>query len=146
LEEELAGAQKQRDELNGKLAAQQQAAEESKRRSTELENRLRDSHGEAERAKAEQGRLETELRGQLKAAKAAVEKTETACREEAKRSKRLEEELAGVQKQRDELNGKLAARSRRRRVQTTEHRTREPAPRQPWRSGASQGGTGTPGD
>jgi len=51
LEEELAGVQKQRDELNGKLAAQQQAAEESKGRSAELENRLRDSHGEAERAK-----------------------------------------------------------------------------------------------
>jgi len=55
LEEELAGVQKQRDELNGKLTTVQQAAEESKRRSAELENRLRESNGEAERAKGGTG-------------------------------------------------------------------------------------------
>jgi len=88
-----------------KLTTVQQAAEESKRRSAELENRLRESNGEAERAKAERGRLESELGGQLKAAKAAVEKAEAACREEAQRSKRFEAEWAGLQKQNDELNG-----------------------------------------
>jgi len=50
LEEELAGVQKQRDEFNGKLTTQQQAAEESKRRSAELENLLRENQGEAEQA------------------------------------------------------------------------------------------------
>src|SRR5207248_1198053 len=60
LEEELAGAQKQRDEFNGKLTTQQQAVEESKRRSAELENLLRESHGEAERAREERERLETD--------------------------------------------------------------------------------------
>jgi len=55
LEEELADVQKQRDELNGKLTTVQQAAEESKRRSAELENRLRENHGETERARAEWG-------------------------------------------------------------------------------------------
>src|SRR5205823_4485063 len=130
LQEELAGVQKQRDEFNGKLTTQQQAAEESKRRSAELENRLRDSIGEAERARAERGRLESELGGQLKAAKAAVEKAEAAGREEGQRSKRLEEELAGVQKQRDEFNGKLAAQQQaaeesKRRSAELENRLRE---------------------
>src|SRR5207245_2099797 len=107
LEEELADVQKQRAELNDELTTVQQAAEESKRRSAELENRLRDRKGEVERAREERERLETELGGQLKVAKTAVEKAEAAGREEARQNKRLEEELAGVQKQRDEFNGKL---------------------------------------
>src|SRR2546427_1971884 len=74
--------------------------------------------------------LESELGGQLKAAKAAVEKTETARREEGQRSKRLEEELAGVQKQRDEFNGKLttvqqAAEESKRRSTELESRLRD---------------------
>ncbi|PYM15443.1 MAG: hypothetical protein DME18_04235, partial [Verrucomicrobia bacterium] len=73
-EEEMAGLQKHRDELSSQLALAQQAAEESKQRKEELENRLRESAGETERAKAEQGRLESELGGQLKAAKSAAEK------------------------------------------------------------------------
>jgi DNA-binding response OmpR family regulator/chromosome segregation ATPase len=108
-EEELTTLQKQRDELGNKLAAEQRAAGESKRRSEELENRLRESTTETERAKAERSRLESELGGQLKAANAATEKVEAARREEAERSKRFEQELTALQKQRDELSNKLAA-------------------------------------
>jgi len=108
-EEELGGLQKQREELSGKLTTAEQAAGESKRRSEELEKRLCESTGETERVKTEQARLESELGGQLKAAKATAAKAEAACREEAKRSKRFEEELGTLQKQGEELSGKLAA-------------------------------------
>ena len=87
LEEELAGVQKQRDELNGKLATVQQAAEESKRRSAELENRLREGNEQLEHARtelerqvADRVRLESELDEQLTAAKEAVQRAEAACR------------------------------------------------------------------
>src|SRR5206468_4319570 len=100
-EEEMAGLQKHRDELSSQLALAQQAAEESKQRKEELENRLRESAGETERAKEEQGRLESELAGQLKAAKAAAENAEAATPEETKQGKRLEEEVSNLQKQRD---------------------------------------------
>src|SRR5206468_1252351 len=115
-EEELDGQQKQGEELSGKLATAQQAAGESKRRREELEKRLRESTGETERAKTERARLESELGGHLKAAKAAAEKAEAAaakaeaaCREEAKRSKQFEEERGNLQKQGEELSGRLAA-------------------------------------
>ncbi|HKS38308.1 MAG TPA: response regulator, partial [Verrucomicrobiae bacterium] len=78
LEQELTTLQQQRDELGNQLALAQQEAAESKRRSEELENRLRESTVETERVKTEHSRLESELGGQLKAAKAATEKAEAA--------------------------------------------------------------------
>src|SRR5207249_6638032 len=131
------GQQKQSEGLRGKLAMARPAAGDSKRRSEELEQRLRESTGETELAKTERARLESELGGHLKAAKAAAEKAEAAaakaeaaCREEAKRSKQFEEERGNLQKQGEELSGRLAAaqqaRSEERRV-GKEGRTRRSA-------------------
>ncbi|HYT61930.1 MAG TPA: hypothetical protein VEL06_17250, partial [Haliangiales bacterium] len=53
--------------------------------------------------------LESKWREQLNGAKAAAEKAETACKQEAQRSRAVEAELAGLRQVRDELNGKLAA-------------------------------------
>src|SRR6266567_2546509 len=137
-EEDLANLRKGYDELNGKLAAEQQAAAESRRRSEELENRLRENATELERVKAElakhaeeRGRLESEWREQLDTANALTKKMETAWLEEAgrnkafeerlrilsrslkleqaERTKRFEVEVAGLGQERDELNGKLLA-------------------------------------
>src|SRR6266571_298209 len=135
-EEDLANLRKGYDELNGKLAAEQQAAAESRRRSEELEHRLRENTAELERVKAElakhaeeRGRLESEWRAQLDAANALTKKMETAWLEEAarnkafedrlrilsqslkleqtERTKRFEAEVAGLGQERDELNAKL---------------------------------------
>src|SRR5205807_924626 len=122
-EEQLCNLQKERDEVSGKLTAEQKATGEFKRRTEELENELRERNEQLEHAKtglerhaADRARLESELGEQLKLAKAAAEKAEAAaakaeaaCREEAKRSKQFEEELGGQQQQRQELSGKLAA-------------------------------------
>jgi len=87
----------------------QQAAGESKRRSEELGKRLSESTGGTQRVRTKRARLKSDLGGQLKAVKAAAAKAKTACREEARRSKRLEQELSNLQQQRGELSGKLAA-------------------------------------
>src|SRR5437660_9801678 len=103
-EGEWASLQQQREELSGKLAAEQQAAGESRRWTEELEKQLRERNQQLEHAKtglerqaADRARLESELGEQLEVAKAAAEKAEAAaakaeaaCREEAKRSKQFE--------------------------------------------------------
>src|SRR5439155_124067 len=87
LEEERSNLQKQREELSGKLAAAQQAAGESKRRTEELEKRLGERNQQLEHAKtgleqhaADRARLESELGEQLEVAKAAVQRAEAVCR------------------------------------------------------------------
>ncbi|MGH8245774.1 MAG: response regulator, partial [Gammaproteobacteria bacterium] len=87
-EHELAALRKERDELSGKLTAEQQAVAESKRRAEELEVRLRDNATEFAGAKAEldkqtvdRQRSEAEWRGQLETAKALTRTLEAACAE-----------------------------------------------------------------
>src|SRR6266700_2071428 len=136
-EVEVAGLGQERDELNGKLFAEQQAAAESKLRADALESHLRDSAEEGEAAKAkletqaaEQKRLESEWREQLNTAEALTKKLEAAWLEADARNKRFEQELAGLRQVRDDLNGKLTAEQKaaaesKRRVEELESRLRE---------------------
>jgi PAS domain S-box-containing protein len=138
LEEELAKLRLTYGELNDKLRAEQQAAAESMRRGKELESRLHANAEDLELVKTDadqhteqQGNLETALRAQLDAAKAATERAEAGLKEEAARNKSFEErlrtlcdnlrreqtertkrfgnEVAGLRQVGDELRGKLSA-------------------------------------
>jgi len=114
-EELLTGLRKERDELNGKLKAEQQAAEESKRLADDLQTRLGRNSVEFETARTElekrnaaRERVESEWSQRLQTAKALTQKLETAWAGAVERNRRLEGELAGLQQERDELTGKLA--------------------------------------
>jgi len=79
--EELAALQRARDGLNARVAAEQQAAAESRHRSEELGQRLAEGAKEVQRVKAElekqaaeRGSAERELREQLQTAKAVAER------------------------------------------------------------------------
>jgi PAS domain S-box-containing protein len=122
-EKALAGLRRERDEIQagraGDQEAAQRAAAESKRQADEFEARLRESAAELERVKAEfqkqsadRGTSETDLRGQLDAAKSGAEKIEAAFKDEAGRCIRLEAEITGLQRVRDELNGQQVAAQR----------------------------------
>jgi chromosome segregation ATPase len=115
-EKKLAGLRQEHDQLNQKFTTEQQAAAEARRRSEELENQLRETAGELERVHTEltrhaeeQSHLESNQRTQLDAGRTATEKAEAAWLEEAERSKRFEDELAGLRQERDQLNQKFAA-------------------------------------
>ena len=115
-EEELVGLRKERDELNGKLAAEKQAASGSAQRAQELESSLSRNASEFERAKAELDRQsaereesESKWREQLDTAWVLKEKLEGAWAGAVERNKRFEEELAALRQERNELNGKLQA-------------------------------------
>lgn len=115
-EQELAGIRQEHDQLNQKFTTEQQAAAEARRRTEELESQLRETTNELERVHTEltrhaeeQSHLETRQLTQLDAGKTATEKAEAAWLEEAERSKRFEEELAGIRQERDQLNQKFAA-------------------------------------
>ena len=108
--EELAALRKAREELNARVTGEAQAAAESKRRSEEREQRLREKQAEVERLKTELDRhaADKELPEKLKAAQEAAQKAEAACKEEATRRTQFEQELARLNQAREELNGKLA--------------------------------------
>lgn len=84
--------------------------------SAEIHERLRQSTAALEHARsnleqesAERTRIESQWREQLNAAKALIGQTETILKEREAQCTQLEEELAGLRKVRDELQGKLAA-------------------------------------
>jgi chromosome segregation ATPase/CheY-like chemotaxis protein len=113
---ELNSLQQVRDELGGKLAAEQQAAAESKQRSEEIGKQLRETTAELERVRTElarhaeeRTRLESEHRAQLEAGKTETEKAEASRLEEAERSKRIEAELVELRRERDELNNRFTS-------------------------------------
>lgn len=124
--EDLVALQQAREELNAKLTAEGQAAAESKGRSEQREQQLRETAAEVERLKADlakhtaQGLAQAELAEKLKAAEAAARNAEAACKEEAGRGAQFEKELARLNRAREELNERLvleeraAAESRRR--------------------------------
>ena len=62
LERELAIVRQELADMDGKLSSELQPALEWRRRAKELEEMLRESNTELERARSERGRLETELR------------------------------------------------------------------------------------
>jgi PAS domain S-box-containing protein len=115
-EEELVSLRQERDELNSRLAAEQQGAGESTRCAEELEVRLSRNAAEFERAKAElekqtaeRERSESSLREQLDTAWIAKKEVEGAWAGAVERNKRFEEELANLRREHEELNQKLAA-------------------------------------
>src|SRR5712692_10303360 len=136
-EEELVALRQARGELSAKLATEQQEAAASRRRGEELEHRLRENGNEVERIKAElhkqaeeRAGVESQLREQLNAAKAATDNTGAAHKEAAARHSQLEAELAALRQAREELKGKLAAEQQnaaesRRRSEELEERLRE---------------------
>lgn len=114
LEQELAEMRKAREELDGKFAQAQQAAEDAARRAQELEQRLSQSAVELERAQAElakqkqeMGSAESELRQQLEAANAASRQAETAHQQAQARCAQLEQELAALGQAREALNSQF---------------------------------------
>ncbi len=102
LEEELAGLRWERDELQTKFVAEQQAAGKSQHELKELKTNL-------ENQLAERVRLESEWREQLTASKAASSKLETTLKERETRCGQLEEDLAGLRQTRDELQNRFTA-------------------------------------
>ena len=114
--EELVSLRHERDELNSKLAAEQQGAGDSTRRAEELEARLSRNAAEFERAKAElekqtaeRQRSESALREQFDTVWIAKLEVEGAWAGAVERNKRFEEELAALRREHDELNRKLEA-------------------------------------
>lgn len=114
-EQELISLRQERDELDHKFAAEQKAGTESTERATDLAKRLAKNAADFERAKAELGqqnaerqRIESAWREQLDTAFIAKKQIEGAWAGEVERSKRLEEELAQLRQEHDELAGKLA--------------------------------------
>lgn len=69
LERELTVVRQELAEMDGKLSSELQPALEWRRRAKELEEMLRESNGELERARAERARLETELRASQNASR-----------------------------------------------------------------------------
>ncbi len=115
LEKELAGLQQLRDELQGKVATEQQATAKARQEIKELQERQHQGTAELERTKtaleqqsAERTRLESVWREQLNAATTTASQTGTALKEKEARCHQLEKESAGLQQLRDELQGKLA--------------------------------------
>jgi chromosome segregation ATPase len=115
-ERELAQLQQSRDELLAKLTTEQLASTEAKARNETLEQQSRESLAKLERVQAElvhhtgeRAGLESDLRAQLDAARTATAQAEAARSEAAERSKRAEEELAGVRQERHELQEKFTA-------------------------------------
>jgi chromosome segregation ATPase len=114
LEQDAAKLRQERDDFQARLTAEQQAAAQFKQREQEFEAQSRKFTGDLDQAKAEAERREcthSELRGQLEAAKQAVDSANTALKEEAARRQKLEEQLQTLersQKQKQtERNGRL---------------------------------------
>lgn len=136
-EEELKRIREARDELNRKLAEEEQAAAESRRRSKELEERLEESTSELDEVKtelqkhvSEHSRLEGELRQQLNSTRESADIAKVAYQEQASLAVRSTEELAFLQKAREELNAQLnaemkAATDSKRRAEEREQQLRE---------------------
>jgi chromosome segregation ATPase len=115
-EEELAGLRREHDELNKKLAAEQQAAADSKQRAQELASRLSRNAANSDLARtglekenAERERAESEWRKKLDAANALQTKLETSLAEAEERSQRFEEEAAALRQERDEFQKRVKA-------------------------------------
>ena len=102
LEKEMTGLQQLRDELQGKLAAEQQAVAKAQQETKVLQTDLG-------KQTAERMRSESEWREQLNTVKAAAGQTESALKEKENRCGQLENELAGLRQARDEFQSKFAA-------------------------------------
>jgi chromosome segregation ATPase len=118
-QEKVNALQRERDELNARLAGEQQTVTSLKRLNDRLEEQLRDSVAQVTRLKSElelrateRSARENELVKQLAAAKTASEQAEASAKEATARAARLESELAPLRHVRTELSDKLAAEQR----------------------------------
>jgi PAS domain S-box-containing protein len=107
LERDVANLREERHELHTRCTVEKQAGTKSKRRIKELEKQLREiasafatTKQELEKRAATRGRLESDLQGELDAAKAAQH-------EQTVRANLLERELGQVCEIRDELRAEL---------------------------------------
>jgi DNA-binding response OmpR family regulator/chromosome segregation ATPase len=115
LEQELVALRQTSEELNSKVASEQQAGAESGKRITELEESLRQRAAELENARGAQEKeakehefVETDLRQQL-AATSEADKQNAAAHEQARsRVAQLEQELVALRQAGEELNCKVA--------------------------------------
>jgi chromosome segregation ATPase len=115
-EEELVSLRQERDELNSKLESEQKGGGESTRRALELEARMTRNAAELERVKAqlekeaaERQRSESSWREQFDTVCIAKKEVEGAWAGAVERNKLVEEELANLRREHEELAGKLAA-------------------------------------
>jgi PAS domain S-box-containing protein len=115
-EEELVGLRQERDELNVRLAAEQQGAAESTRLADELQARLSQNEAEFQRAKAElekqtaaRQQSESSWREQFDTVWIAKKEVEGAFAGAVERNKHVEGELAKLRREHDELKERLAA-------------------------------------
>ena len=113
-EEELKRIRQTRDDLNRKLADQEKAAEESRRRSQELEDRLAHSDVELAKAKADlektvaqHSAAERDLRGQLESTRQFAQSTKLAHEKQAALSRRSLEELTALRNAGEALDARL---------------------------------------
>jgi len=115
-EEELKRIREAREELNRKLVEQENAAQESRRRSNELEERLVGSaaelvlaKAELEKTVAEHSAVEQTLRQQLQSIQQFADSTNLAQQKQAAFAQRSVEQLAELRKADEELNARLQA-------------------------------------
>jgi len=137
LDEQLVNLQRERVELEGKLAGEDRAAGESRRQAVLLEGRLAAITVELERAKAgrdeqaaQAARAEAELREQLATIRSAAEETERALKAKMVEVSRLEPQVANLRQERQAVYQQFvlehqAAAKLRRRVDELEKRTVE---------------------
>src|SRR5258706_296235 len=115
VQEELGRLRQMREQLTARLTEKERDAAISARRSEALEEQLSKSSAELTRVKAalqkrlsEQGSMQFGLSEDLASARGALEKSESACREQMARSNRFEAELDRLRLARAELTGKVA--------------------------------------
>jgi chromosome segregation ATPase len=113
-DEELTSLRRTHDELLAQVSAEQSGADESRHRAVELEARLSENAAELERVTAalaaqqdEHSRADSARDQQLEAEKAQKQEIETAWATAVARNQELEEEMAGIGKERAELQAKL---------------------------------------
>ena len=112
--EELMVLRRARDDFSARLASEQQASAELRRKNDEMQNRLREAVTELARAKAElesrvseQGSVHSDLARQLEAAKSAADKAQVAYKKKLAQGSKVEDELASLKKARTQLANKM---------------------------------------
>jgi CheY-like chemotaxis protein len=116
LEEQLAAAQRERNEVQAQFTAVQQAATNRELEIKGLKDRVGQLTADLEQARAAQAQQsaertsrEAELREQLETAKIASGQSQGLLKDKEARCAQLEEQLAGIRRERDEFEGKWTA-------------------------------------
>jgi chromosome segregation ATPase/CheY-like chemotaxis protein len=110
--EEVAAVRRGQDELNARLASEQQAVAEIRRQNRELDDKLRQTSTDLSGAQADLGQHRAEretLLRECQAAKTAAETAKAACADQASALVHANDQLAVLQRAREELNAKVVA-------------------------------------